>query len=92
MKKLEELALVWGWDKANEFKTRFNEYVSEYLDLEDEDDAKLARLDAANILARVLTNDEAEFAEDFYDCYGNLGLGSGDIDEFASELCDELLG
>jgi hypothetical protein len=87
MTKFEELATVWGWDKANEFKTRYLDYVEEYGDDEDMDFA----LDAANILARVLTNDEAEFSEDFYDVYDVLGLGNGDIDDFASELSDELL-
>lgn len=88
MTKFNELAQVWGWDKANEFKTRYLEYVSEY---SDDDDIDL-ELDAANILARVLTNDEAEFSEDFYDYYDALGLGDGDIDTFASELSRELLG
>jgi hypothetical protein len=88
MTKFEELAHVWGQAKADEFKQRYLDYVEEYLD---EDDDELKRLEAANILARVLTADEAEFAEDFYETFDNLGLGNGDIDDFASELSDELL-
>lgn len=89
MTKFEELAQVWGQAKADEFRTRFWDYVSEYLS--DEDGTELIELDAANILARVLTNDEAEFAEDFYDYFDVLGLGNGDIDDFAAELSSELL-
>lgn len=85
MTKFDELVQVWGRNKANEFKTRYLEYVREY-----SDDVDL-ELDAANILARVLTDDKAEFAEDFYDYYDVLGLGDGDIDKFASELSNELL-
>ena len=85
MTKFDELVQVWGLNKANEFKTRYLEYAREY-----SDDVDL-ELDAANILARVLTDDEAEFAEDFYDYYDVLGLGDGDIDRFASELSNELL-
>lgn len=87
MTKFEELAKVWGQDKANEFKERFLYYYNEY-----KDDIDDVFSDAAHILARVLTNDEAEFSEDFYDYYDVLGLGDGnDIDVFAADLVEELI-
>jgi len=87
MTKFEELAKVWGQDKADEFKEQFLNYYNEY-----KDDIGDVFCDAANILARVLTDDEAEFAEDFYDYYDVLGLGDNDnIDDFATDLANELI-
>lgn len=88
--KYKELAKYWGEEKAKQFKERYLSIKKDWeYDPETWEDLKYE--EASNILVRVLTDDEAEWAEDFFDYYDELGLGDGDVDNFAKEIADELL-